>query len=346
MALFRLQINSIVRSERSTAPGAAAYRAGERIRDERTGRLHNHSRRQDVVHKEIFLPAHLEGQDMGWAQSRASLWNAAEYAEKRGNARVAREIQVTLPAELPAQGRLKLARDFSREVADHYNVAVDLSVHQPRPSGDPRNFHAHLLITTREVRLDGLGAKTGLDMDGRERHRLGLPSASDEYRAVRARWAELTNEALREANVEARVDHRPLAEQGIDRVPRPHIPFAAYQIERSGRYSEVASTLRADYVARVEANRERAAQHPDQRRVPGAEASIPAAGDPGIAIEASGPAPGASIAEIGRHAVETWLRMRAAQTGKTVAELQGRESTGPAAGSERPGLHREDDLAL
>ncbi len=49
------------------------------------------------------------------------------------NSRVATEIQVTLPFELVPERRLALARTFSQEIADHYNVAVDLAVHDPRP---------------------------------------------------------------------------------------------------------------------------------------------------------------------------------------------------------------------
>src|SRR5882724_12928628 len=196
MAIFRLQITPITRGGGHSSVGAAAYRAGERIHDDRTNGVHNHSRRKDVTHSEIMLPGHLAGENMDWARNRASLWNAVENAETRKNARVATEIQVTLPFELPPARRLEIARTFSQEMADHYRVAVDLAVHEPRPSGDPRNFHAHLLLTTREVSPQGLGAKAGLELSAHERARLGLPNGSHEYTAIRERWATMTNEAL------------------------------------------------------------------------------------------------------------------------------------------------------
>ncbi len=221
MAIFHLQIKPVSRSSGRTATAAAAYRSGERIRDERTGALYNHSERDDVLHKEIFLPSQLDRPDSGmeWARDRSSLWNTAEKAEQRSNSRVAREYLVALPAELSAEQRVTLARTFSREIADRYNVAVDLAIHAPRPEGDPRNFHAHLLATTREVTPEGLGAKTGVDMAGEARSERGLPPSRQEFRTLRARWAELTNAALREANVEARIDHRSLEAQGVDREP-------------------------------------------------------------------------------------------------------------------------------
>ena len=65
MAIFRLQINPVTRSTGRSATSAAAYRAGEQIRDERTGTLYDHSRRQDVLHKEIILPSKFDRPDAG-----------------------------------------------------------------------------------------------------------------------------------------------------------------------------------------------------------------------------------------------------------------------------------------
>lgn len=263
MAIFHLDIRPVTRSTGRNATSAAAYRSGESIRDERTGTLYNHSKRQDVLHKEIFLPTKLEGPDAGmeWARERASLWNAAEKAEKQSNSRVAREYMAALPAELSPERRIALARAFSREIADRYNVAVDLAIHEPRPQGDPRNFHAHLLATTREVTAQGLGAKAGIDMTGEVRSELGLPPSRQEFVTLRARWAELTNEALREANSEARIDHRSLEAQGIDREPTPHLPRGAIAAERRGERSEVAERIRERHRQRVVArNEEKEAQ--------------------------------------------------------------------------------------
>src|SRR4030088_2900829 len=162
--MFFMQISSVARSAGRRATAAAAYRAGERRRDERSGELVNYGRRRDVLHTEIFLPAQFDGLPVSWARNRQKLWNTAEHAEKRHNARVAREYQVSLPAELNVGQRIALARAFSRHLADRYKVAVDLAVHEPRPGGDPRNFHAHLLTTTREVTPARLGPEAGLDL--------------------------------------------------------------------------------------------------------------------------------------------------------------------------------------
>ncbi len=179
MAVYFLNMKTFGRAGGSSAASAAAYRAGERIRDERTGRTYDHSERQDVLHKEIVLPSRFTDEDMAWARDRAGLWNAAEGAETRKNARVAREYLVALPVELSPPQRLELVRGFSQELSDRYGFAIDLAVHAPRdfPGSDARNFHAHLLATTREVQMEGLGAKTTLDMSDRNRREVGLPAA-------------------------------------------------------------------------------------------------------------------------------------------------------------------------
>jgi hypothetical protein len=322
MAIFHMDIKPVARGTGRTATAAAAYRAGERIRDERTGALYNHSKREDVLHKEILLPSNLDRPDAGveWARDRSQLWNAAEKAESRTNAHVAREYQVALPAELKAEQRVALARTFSREIADRYHVAVDLAIHAPRPEGDPRNFHAHLLATTREVTPEGLGPKTGLDMTGTARTELGLPPSRQEFRTLRARWAELTNEALRQANIEARVDHRTLEAQGIDREPGPRIPLAALKMERRGELSEVAERIRERHRQRVAA---RNAKRAEKGRT--AERSTDSA-----PVEPESPRPSALPQDMDarrRQAVEDWLNYRASQ--EEAARVPGAESSPP-----------------
>jgi hypothetical protein len=253
MAIFHLHTKSISRGAGRSAPAAAAYRAGERIRDERTGVLHNHSHRTDVSHKEILLPSRLQAGQCSWATDRASLWNAAERAELRHDARVAREYQVTLPFELSAVERLRLARSLAQGLAERHNVAIDLAVHAPPAGGDPRNHHAHLLATSREITASGFGGKAGLDMAGSERRRRGLPVGIAEIKAVREGWATLSNQAFEAAGLQVRVDHRSLRAQGIDREPLPHIPARAFYMERRGLHSEIAERIRERYRARVQA---------------------------------------------------------------------------------------------
>lgn len=239
---------------------------------------------------------------------------ANNYVDKEGEKKfghsfiVAREYQLNLPSELDAGRRIELARNFSREIAERYKVAVDLAVHEPRAGGDPRNFHAHLLTTTREVTPAGLGAKAGLDVTPLERRRRQLPDHRQEYLTLRERWATLVNEALREANLTARVDHRSLAAQGIDREPQPRIPLMQLKMEQRGLRSELAERLRGEYRARVQRRLERSAERTALERAGGADAGQRPGESPREHSDA--PARPRDVEEIRREAREAWLRMR------------------------------------
>jgi ATP-dependent exoDNAse (exonuclease V) alpha subunit len=316
MAVYFLNMKTFGRAGGSSAASAAAYRAGERIRDERTGRIYDHSERLDVLHKEIVLPSQFADEDMAWARDRSNLWNSAESAETRKNARVAREYLVALPVELSPPQRLELVRGFSQELSDRYGFAVDFAVHAPRdfPGSDPRNFHAHLLATTREVKLEGLAAKTTLEMRDGDRRKLGLPPVINELLHVRQRWAAVTNDALQQSHIAARIDHRSLEAQGIDREPRPHIPRAAFEMERHGYRSVVADRMRREFEERLQVRRERAAGR--EERVPSEPAlAKPTAAEPAVP-EPAAKAPVAkpqSLEDIRREARENWLRLRQSQ---------------------------------
>jgi hypothetical protein len=255
MASYFLRSKHISRGKGARVTRAAAYRAGERIRDERTSEVYDYSDRGDVVCKEVVLPANLAGrEDMAWTQDRAILWNAAEHAGARRNSRLAREFLVLLPPELSPAQRVQLVRGFSRQLADKYRSAVDMTVHTPRPGADARNHHAHLLMTVREVGPDGMGPRTALELGGYERRHRGLGPSKTEYLAIRKTWAELTNHALQQAGIGARVDHRSYEAQGANREPTPTIPEKVFYAERrSGAGSPAGDAIRARHRERLEA---------------------------------------------------------------------------------------------
>jgi ATP-dependent exoDNAse (exonuclease V) alpha subunit len=174
------------------------------------------------------------------------LWNAAEIAEKRKDARVAREYEVALPQELTKTQRLELTRAFSLELANRYGCAVDFAIHRPHWEGDGRNFHAHILTTTRRIEATGLGAKTSIEWADTDRAKRGLGPAKDEVTAIRECWAVLTNEKLEALGHESRIDHRSLDAQGEQRIPGQHLGPSVMAIERRGERSEVGWRIREE----------------------------------------------------------------------------------------------------
>lgn len=235
MAVYHFSARTVSRSAGRSSTASAAYRSGERIVDERTGEIHDYTRKGGVVDSLVVLPS-------GGTMNRADLWNKVEAHHKRGDATVAREFVVALPAELDAAQRQELARSYARELADRYGVAVDLNVHAPGRDGDQRNHHAHILLTACYCGPTGSLGKKAVELDPIHCQRQKLHNVVE---VERERWEHLANQALEKAGQEARIDHRSLEAQGItDRLPGVHLGPTATAIERSGRESDVGRRAR------------------------------------------------------------------------------------------------------
>ena len=232
MALYHLSMKPISRASGRSSVAAAAYRAAECLENERDGIVHDFSRRSGVEHAEIVIPA---GADAEWAKKRSALWNAAEASEKRKDARVAREIEVSLPHELSGEQRLALTREFAQGLADRYGVAVDFAIHSPHGKTDIRNHHAHIMMTTRKAGPDGLGEKSDLELENKKLQALGLPTSHEQLRDIRVGWEQRTNEHLARAGLDIRVDHRSHQERGLEIEPTQHMGVHATQMERRGK---------------------------------------------------------------------------------------------------------------
>jgi len=253
VAIYHCATKPLARSSGRSAVAAAAYRAGACLCDDRQGIEHDYTRRSGVLHSELVLP---EG---AGAWTRAELWNAAEKAEKRKDGRTAREWEVALPTELTPDARRELAVRFAGSLAARYGCAVDVALHEPDREGDNRNWHAHLLATTRKVTAQGLGEKCAIELSDAKRLSLGLAPARMEVETVRQMWGEEVNRQLEAAQNPERVDHRSLAAQReeaiekgdqqkaaeLDRAPQVKLGWKVVQMERRGDFSDRGEQLRA-----------------------------------------------------------------------------------------------------
>lgn len=218
--IFHCKAKSVSRGAGRSAVAAAAYRSAERLEDERTGTTHDFRKKRGVVYTEIVTP------DETPPVSRRQLWNMAEAAEKRKDAKVAREWELGLPVELNGEERKGLVQQFAKGLVERFRVAVDIAVHMPGRGGDIRNHHAHLLTTTRTYTSNGLGEKTRV---------LDSPRTSGkEVEAIRELWERLCNTALSRAGRQERADRRTLKEQGVKRPPTHHLGPAMMAMERRG----------------------------------------------------------------------------------------------------------------
>ncbi|MCB9981170.1 MAG: MobA/MobL family protein [Rhodospirillales bacterium] len=214
---------------------AAAYRAGAMLKDERSGRIHRYEKRTGVRSAFILAPNTAPEKLL----TRAVLWNAAEASENRKNSRVAREVILALPHELSDQQRQALAREMALYLIERYRVAVDVAVHSPCEGDghDPRNHHAHLLFTTREVTKEGLGVKTRILDD--------KVTGPQEIEIIREVWETLANDVLKRAGfADIQIDRRSLEDQGIDRIPQTHEGKASKNAAKNSELAQAFASSR------------------------------------------------------------------------------------------------------
>lgn len=214
---FHLSVKMVQRSKGRSATGAIAYRAGADITDERTGLRFNYTKKRGVSHSAIILPASAPEK----LKDRSTLWNTVEQKETRANSAVAREYECALPFDLPRAMREQLGLDFAQYIVDRFSVAADINFHDPHPretSEDGRaskNYHFHLLTSTRQLTADGFGEKTRM-LDSAK-------TGSEVVEEIRAKFAEMTNAALAKHRLEKFVDHRSNERRGINIEPQIHV---------------------------------------------------------------------------------------------------------------------------
>lgn len=247
MAIFYCQTSLIARSKGRSATAAAAYRAAEKIVDERTGVVNDYERKKGVLDRFIFNSSGL---------SRAALWNRAEMSEKRSDSRVAREWILALPHELMRDSHQRIIKEFSQVLIDQYQVAIDVCVHSPGKGGDNRNLHAHLLMTTRPIQENGeFGTlKTELEWSDSKLRKNGLPTGRQQIDSIREKWASIVNGELEAAGHQERISHLSLKAQGIeDKIPEIHVGPLNTQLARMG-YTERASRWKLNEAIKAQNN--------------------------------------------------------------------------------------------
>jgi hypothetical protein len=224
MANYHVDVAAVQRSAGRSATAGAAYVAGERIVDERTGRINDYTRRKGV--KAVGM--------VGWHRSLADLWNTAEQTEKHPRGITARTAIIALPAELYGTDRISCLERISARIRKRWDVAVTWAAHAPSEEGDERNFHGHVQWTSRVVTDDGIfGAKT--------RQLDDIRTSRTEIIWLRAMVAETINDALSEAGLGERVDPRSLRTRWLageiseaETIRAVHLGPAASAMERRG----------------------------------------------------------------------------------------------------------------
>lgn len=260
MALYYLCVKFISRKQGRSAVASAAYRSGEKLFNERDGLTHDFTHKKGIIHSEIILPENAPPELL----NRQTLWNAVERAEKRRDARTAREVIIALPREFTFATSIALVRSFVSSSFVDLGMIADIAIHDGHNKSNrdndadhtkilPHNPHAHILLTTRTVGPNGFNAKKKTEWDS-----WGKPELLIHWRE---KWADLQNNMFERKGLEVRVSHKSYRIRGIKREPTKHLGPAVLAMERRG-----IRTQRGDENRAIEArNKEYDEQQQRQR---------------------------------------------------------------------------------
>lgn len=224
MANYHCSVKVISRASGRSAVACAAYRANERIQDERLGRTFDYSPRDAVTFGRVMLPADAPER----LADRSTLWNEVEQAERRKDAQLAREVEVSLPHELTRRERVSLVTDYVQRNFVDEGMCADVCVHE---RADGHNPHAHIMLTMRTVDAEGFQQK---NRDWNDKAR--LQEWRQDWERSQNRALELAYERQRTPEQErSYVDARSYAERGVERLPQVHEGPQVREMERQAQ---------------------------------------------------------------------------------------------------------------
>ena len=234
MAIYHIDIKAHSRSLNVHAIALSSYRSGEKLLCDADGKIRNCRRGNKSA---VEFTALLNNRDL----SRERLWNKAEAMERRKDAVVAREIELGLPCELSLQEHKELSLTMGQKIAGRYNCAVDLAVHAPDLEGDTRNWHVHLLFTSRSWAEKDEKSR---ELSSKKYRDLNKANAKEEVLFWRELWEEMVNEAYEKRGLEKRVSSQSCEAQGKLR-KYEHFDFKKYQfLRRSGELDDAKKASR------------------------------------------------------------------------------------------------------
>ena len=235
MAIYHFSIKNIGRSNGRSAVAAAAYRSGEKLVDSVYGKEQDYTKKTGIEYKNIYVPSHANENLL----DRQTLWNEVEKSELKKNgdlkttARLAKEFEIAFPHEVDADTRKRMLDELAQTLVKNHNVIVDAVIHAPhtKSGSDERNYHAHIMFTTRSINEQGeLGKKAReFNDDGKN---LTL--------AYRELWANMVNRELEQIGTQERVSHLSYSDLKYDLEPTVHEGSKITQLRRQGIDTEIS----------------------------------------------------------------------------------------------------------
>ncbi|WP_216938043.1 MULTISPECIES: MobQ family relaxase [unclassified Acinetobacter] len=246
MALYHFSVKTISRMQGRSAIACAAYRSAKKLICDYYGKEQDYTKKSGVEFTEIYAPEHTNVELL----DRQKLWNEVEKVERRKDALLAREFEIAFPCELNAEQRKQLLHELCLDLVEKYNVVIDAAIHAPhkKNGSDERNFHAHIMFTTRSINEHGeFSAKKYRDFS----RDYGTKTVSK----WRESFARLCNQHLELNGFDTRVDHRSYKVRELELEATQHEGPIVTQLRRKGIDTEIS--LKNDAIKKRRIEREK-----------------------------------------------------------------------------------------
>lgn len=230
MAIFHLHAQTGSRNGGQSARAKMEYitRTGSYSRD-----------RDEVLHS-------TSGHMPEWAaDDPRAYWQAADDHE-RANGRLFKEVEFSLPRELPLDEQRQLADEFAQHLTAGERLPYTLAIHR----GGDENPHCHLMISERIndghdrtpetwfKRAASSGKKRAAAPETGGARKSTALKPKDWLEKTREAWAGIANAALERAGHAARIDHRSHAARGLEVEPQIHLGPNVVAIERKHGWAD------------------------------------------------------------------------------------------------------------
>ena len=140
---------------------------------------------------------------------RQKLWNAVEKSERRKDALLAREFEIAFPKELNQEQRQTLLDELCQGIVKKHGVVVDAAIHAPHTGSgsDERNYHAHVMFTTRAINKNGT-------FEAKKYRDFSRDNGTGVVTQWRKDFADIVNTQLEQIGSTERVSHLSYADLG------------------------------------------------------------------------------------------------------------------------------------
>lgn len=267
---FHVSVKPVTKGNGGSVIAKAAYNSGSKLEDKKTSKVHDYASKmndknielvdkngvktiknieRNVAHSVLIVPKIADKITV----DREQFWNDIELIEKSDKAQLGVEIDVMFPRGLNADQRIELVESYSQELADRYNILVDVNIHKPHTHVQKKddgqvleitkdNHHAHILLSSREIIQNpddsySLSKRKNWGLwSTSERLKKGLNGRGDELKYQRKLWADKANNMLPD---DLKITEKSYREQGINQLPKMKLGKSLYKDILKGKNSVI-----------------------------------------------------------------------------------------------------------